>query len=284
MSRILIVDDKEMMRDSVATMLSRKGHGVTVSSGARAALDKIAARPFDAVITDLQMPEMDGLELLAEIRRHDEQLPVVFMTAFGTVETAVAAMKRGAFDYLTKPFSGDALLVAVDRALEHGRLVRENQILRAAVDNGAARRGPGPHEMIGTGSTMRRLKNRLSRIADSHGTVLINGESGTGKEVAARSSSATRKARSPAPTGSARAASSWPTGGRSCSTRSAKSHRPSRPSCFAYSRSGASSASAAATVAPWTCGSSPPRTATCRRRSPAARFARTSTSVSTSCP
>jgi DNA-binding NtrC family response regulator len=186
MSRILIVDDKEMMRDSVATMLSRKGHSVTVSSGARAALDKIAARPFDAVITDLQMPEMDGLELLAEIRRHDEQLPVVFMTAFGTVETAVAAMKRGAFDYLTKPFSGDALLVAVDRALEHGHLVRENQILRAAVDSGAARRGPGPHEMIGTGSTMRRLKNRLSRIADSHGTVLINGESGSGKEVAAR--------------------------------------------------------------------------------------------------
>ncbi|MHC4825025.1 MAG: sigma-54-dependent transcriptional regulator, partial [Planctomycetota bacterium] len=132
MSRILIVDDKEMMRDSVATMLARKGHSVTVSSGARSALDKIAARFFDAVITDLQMPEMDGLELLAEIRRHDEQLPVVFMTAYGTVETAVAAMKQGAFDYLTKPFSGDALLVAVDRALEHGRLVRENQILRAA--------------------------------------------------------------------------------------------------------------------------------------------------------
>ena len=186
MSRILIVDDKEMMRDSVATMLARKGHGVTVSSGARAALDKIAARSFDAVITDLQMPEMDGLELLAEIRRHDEQLPVVFMTAYGTVETAVAAMKQGAFDYLTKPFSGDALLVAVDRALEHGRLVRENQILRAAADSAAARRGPGPHEMIGNGPTMRRLKNRLCRIADSHGTVLINGESGTGKEVAAR--------------------------------------------------------------------------------------------------
>ncbi|MHC4765242.1 MAG: sigma-54-dependent transcriptional regulator [Planctomycetota bacterium] len=186
MSRILIVDDKEMMRDSVATMLARKGHAVTVASGAKAALDKIAGRPFEAVITDLQMPEMDGLELLTEIRRHDEQLPVLFMTAYGTVETAVAAMKQGAFDYLTKPFTGDELLVAVDRALEHGRLVRENQILRAAADTGSARRAPHAHEMIGNGPTMRRLKNRLSRIADSHGTVMISGESGSGKEVAAR--------------------------------------------------------------------------------------------------
>jgi DNA-binding NtrC family response regulator len=186
MSRILIVDDKEMMRDSVATMLTRKGHAVTVASGARAALTKISARPFEAVITDLQMPEMDGLELLAEIRRHDEQLPVVFMTAYGTVETAVSAMKQGAFDYLTKPFSGDELFVAVDRALEHGRLIRENQILRAAADTGTARRGPQGHEMIGNGPTMRRLKNRLARIADSHGTVLISGESGSGKEVGAR--------------------------------------------------------------------------------------------------
>ncbi len=183
MSRILIVDDKEMMRDSVATMLSRKGHSVTVAASAPVALEKIAQRPFDALITDLQMPDMDGLALLEQVRRHDEQLPIVFMTAYGTVETAVAAMKQGAFDYLTKPFSGDALLVAVERALEHGRLVRENQILRAAAETKCP---PNSHDMIGAGPTMRQLKNRLTRIADSHGTVLISGESGSGKEVAAR--------------------------------------------------------------------------------------------------
>jgi DNA-binding NtrC family response regulator len=185
MSRILIVDDKEMMRDSVATMLSRKGHAVTVASGARAALEKIAERPADVVITDLQMPDMGGLELLAEIRGHDEQLPVIFMTAYGTVETAVAAMKQGAFDYLTKPFSGDELLLAVQRALEHAKLIRENQILHAAASP-AGRAAPHRHAMIGDGPRMRRLKNRLARIADSHGTVLISGESGSGKEVAAR--------------------------------------------------------------------------------------------------
>ncbi len=183
MSRILIVDDKEMMRDSVATMLSRKGHSVIVAASAPAALEKIAQRPFDALITDLQMPDMDGLSLLEQVKRHDEQLPVVFMTAYGTVETAVAAMKQGAFDYLTKPFSGDELLVAVERALEHGRLVRENQILRAAAET---RCPPNSHEMIGAGPVMRQLKNRLTKIADSHGTVLISGESGSGKEVAAR--------------------------------------------------------------------------------------------------
>ena len=186
MSRILIVDDKEMMRDSVATMLARKGHTVIVAAGARAALAKLAERPFEVVITDLQMPEMDGLEMLAEVRRHDEQLPVVFMTAYGTVETAVAAMKRGAFDYLTKPFSGDELLVAVERALERGRLLKENQILKAAADPTARRGTASSHEMIGNGPRMRILKNRLTRIADSHGTVMIGGESGTGKEIAAR--------------------------------------------------------------------------------------------------
>jgi DNA-binding NtrC family response regulator len=185
MSRILIVDDKEMMRDSVATMLSRKGHTVTVAPGAQAALAKLTERSFDALITDLQMPDMDGLALLAEARRHDEQLPILVMTAYGTVETAVEALKNGAFDYLTKPFAGDELLLAVERALDHRRLLKENQVLRAAA-NPAGRAGGQPHRMIGDGECMKAFKCRLARIADSHGTVLISGESGSGKEVAAR--------------------------------------------------------------------------------------------------
>jgi two-component system response regulator HydG len=186
MSRVLIVDDKEMMRDSVGTTLSRKGHTVTTATGGKEALEKISRRPPDAVVTDLQMPEMDGLELLAEIRRVDEQLPVVFMTAYGTVDTAVEAMKNGAYDYITKPFSGDELIVAIERAIEHRRLLRENQILRAHGTPGGRRCAPRAHQMIGSGGKMSELRERLERIARSHSAVMISGESGTGKEVAAR--------------------------------------------------------------------------------------------------
>ncbi|UCD76359.1 MAG: sigma-54-dependent Fis family transcriptional regulator [Phycisphaerales bacterium] len=189
MSRILVVDDKELMRDSVATTIARKGHTVAAVASGKAALDKLSQRSFDAVVTDLQMPEMDGLELLAEIRRVDEQLPVVFMTAYGTIETAVAALKQGAYDYITKPFSGDVLLVTVERAVEHGRLLKENQILRVRGTPGRTRvdaAGGAEHVMIGSGPLMAQLMQRLERIADSHGTVLISGESGSGKEVAAR--------------------------------------------------------------------------------------------------
>ncbi len=187
MTRILIVDDKEMMRDSVATTLSRKGYTVITASGGADAVDKLSKRSFDVVITDLQMPEMDGLDLLEEIRKTDEQLPVIFMTAFGSIETAVAAMKRGAFDYITKPFSGDVLLLTTERAIKHAKLVKENQILRAnAGSSGGSASGRGTRAMIGDGKLMSQLKRRLAQIADSHGTVLINGESGSGKEVAAR--------------------------------------------------------------------------------------------------
>jgi DNA-binding NtrC family response regulator len=187
MSRILVVDDKEMMRDSVSTTLSRKGHTVISAPSGPVALAKIAEKPCDAVITDLQMPEMSGTDLLAEIRRLDEQVPVILMTAYGTIETAVAAMKQGAWDYITKPFSGDALIITVEKAIEHVRLARENAILRAAAAPDCAA-GPQrtPSIMIGESETMTSMRARLAMLADSHGTVLITGESGSGKEVAAR--------------------------------------------------------------------------------------------------
>jgi DNA-binding NtrC family response regulator len=183
MARVLVVDDKEMMRDSVATTLARRSHTAIACQSAKIALERLRERAPDVIVTDLQMPDMNGLELLAEIRKHDEQLPVIVMTAFGTVETAVQAMKLGAFDYVTKPFSGDELGLTVERAIEHGRLQRENQILRAAASSGGA---PAPVEMVGSGPAMRTLREQLRKLADSHGTALINGESGTGKEVAAR--------------------------------------------------------------------------------------------------
>jgi len=183
MSRVLVVDDKEMMRDSVATTLTRRGFAVTTAPSAAVALQKLAGRPMDAVITDLQMPDMDGLALLSEIRKIDDEMPVVVMTAYGTVETAVQAMKQGAHDYITKPFSGDELLLTVERAIEHRRLQRDNHVLRAAASPRPASRS---HAFIGSGASMKRVRDQLARIADSHGTVLITGESGAGKEVAAR--------------------------------------------------------------------------------------------------
>ncbi len=183
MKRILVVDDKEMMRDSVATTLARRGYAVGSAASAAAALEQLAARPHDAVVTDLQMPEMDGLGLLEEIRRIDEQLPVILMTAFGSIETAVTAMQKGAWDYITKPFNGDELLVSVDRAVEHRRLHRENQVLKA---ERPVTTGMRVHEMVGTGDAMSELRATLGPVAESHGTVLITGESGTGKEVTAR--------------------------------------------------------------------------------------------------
>jgi DNA-binding NtrC family response regulator len=184
MSRILVVDDKEMMRDSVATLLGRRGHTIVAASGGEQALEKVAGKRPDIVVTDLQMPGMNGLELLAEILKLDDGIPVIFMTAYGTIETAVGAMREGAFDYVTKPFSGDELELAVERALKHGRVVKENQVLKASARlSGPRRQGGG---MIGSGPRMTDLKDGLMLVAESHSTVLINGESGTGKEVAAR--------------------------------------------------------------------------------------------------
>jgi len=186
MTRVLVVDDKELMRDSVATTLSRAGHTVVTASGGKNAIAKLAERACDVVVTDLQMPEVGGIELLDEIRKRDEQTAVIFMTAYGTVETAVQAMKLGAFDYITKPFSGDELVVAVERALAHSKLVKENQILKASQPTLNGKPGESRHAMIGDGQVMASLRERLKRIADSHGTVMISGESGSGKEVAAR--------------------------------------------------------------------------------------------------
>ena len=184
MGKVLVVDDKELMRDSVAAILSRKGHAVVTAPDARGALARIADKRPECVVTDLQMPGMNGLELLEEIRKIDAELPIVFMTAFGSVETAVDAMRKGAFDYVTKPFSGDELSISVERALEHARILRENQVLRA-VATPQTRRAQ-THRMIGSGAAMEELRAKLAPISGSHGTVLITGESGTGKEVAAR--------------------------------------------------------------------------------------------------
>ncbi|MCK4871299.1 MAG: sigma-54-dependent Fis family transcriptional regulator [Phycisphaerales bacterium] len=191
MSRVLVVDDKEFMRDSVGTTLQRAGMTVSVAADADAALALLAKRHPDAVITDLKMPGTDGLGLLQEIRKVDETIPVVLMTAYGTVGTAVSAMKLGAFDYITKPFEGDELVITMKRAIRHAGLVRENAVLRTRIadsDRTQGRRGEtrGLDRLVGTSDAIARLCEEIRAVAQSHGTVLVCGETGTGKEVVAR--------------------------------------------------------------------------------------------------
>jgi DNA-binding NtrC family response regulator len=205
MGLVLVVDDKEMLRDSVGATLTRAGLEVVTADSVGAAVAQIARRRPDAVVTDLKMPGGSGVDLLKQVVAFDDELPVILMTAFGTIETAVEALKLGAFDYLTKPFEGDELVIAVKRAIEHGRLVKENQVLRAC---GAAGTGSaagsgvqataradvtggsgglrGLDRLVGESAAMRRVKEQVLAVAESQGNVLICGESGTGKEVVAR--------------------------------------------------------------------------------------------------
>ncbi len=190
MRTVLVVDDKEMMRDSVASTLQRAGFAVLTAPDGAAGLDLAAQKRPDAVVTDMKMPGLSGMELLEKLRAVDDELPVVLMTAFGTIETAVKAMKLGAFDYLTKPFEGDELVITVKRAVEHRRLVRENAVLRAGAeaprDGTPEGRRTGLDRLIGGSPAMRALRDQVASIANSGGTVLVTGESGAGKEVVAR--------------------------------------------------------------------------------------------------
>lgn len=191
MRTVLVVDDKEMMRDSVAATLSRAGMRVVTAINGESAIASIAERRPDAVVTDLKMPGLSGLELIERIRQFDDELPIVLMTAFGTVETAVEAMRNGAFDYVTKPFEGDELIISVKRAIQHASVLRENALLRAGAtttDQTSACPSTirGLDRIVGNSPAIRRVKEQIQAVADSQSNVLIIGESGTGKEVVAQ--------------------------------------------------------------------------------------------------
>jgi DNA-binding NtrC family response regulator len=196
MSTILVVDDKESLRDSVGFTLQRAGFTILAASSGSEALDTVARKRPDCVVTDLKMPGMTGVELIEKLNSFDDELPAILMTAYGTVETAVKAMKLGAFDYITKPFEGDELIIAVKRALDHAAVRRENAVLRASGDISRADGDAGDRQsrsasrgsdrIIGSSAVMMELKSRLKAVARSQGTVLVTGDSGTGKEVIAR--------------------------------------------------------------------------------------------------
>ena len=182
-SKILMVDDKPMMRDSVGRTLQRAGFQVVAAGNGNAAMAMMGRHRPAAVITDLRMPEMDGLELLDRLRQIDDQLPVVLMTAYGTIDTAVNAMKRGAFDFIQKPFAADQLVATVRRAVQHRQLFKDDRPRPCGSASGDSTSLP---LMVCQSPAMGRLIDQVRQIARSQAAVLICGESGTGKEVLAR--------------------------------------------------------------------------------------------------
>ncbi len=177
---VLVVDDEPYVRDSMAELLRAENMRVTTASGAAEALDVLAKKRFDVIVTDLKMPSGDGLMLLEESRAAGIAIPILVITGIGTVADAVAAMKAGAFDFLQKPVDPDELILLVRRAAERRELEVEVASLRRVV----ARLGPPPR-IVAHSPAMARVKTHIEQVAATESTVLVHGESGTGKELVA---------------------------------------------------------------------------------------------------
>ncbi len=184
MSRILVVDDEARMAGLIKMELEEHDHTVSTASDGAMALELVDRYDFDLVLTDLRMPGMDGLALLRAVRERSPETAVVLMTAYASAQTAVSAMKEGAYDYLIKPFEMDELLIMVERIDSRRRLVLENVQLRENL-------GTGEVTILGESAAMRDVFELVGKVADQDTTVLIEGETGTGKELIARSIHAT---------------------------------------------------------------------------------------------
>ncbi|HSF07341.1 MAG TPA: sigma-54 dependent transcriptional regulator [Methylomirabilota bacterium] len=178
---ILVADDDPGLRESLERTLTREGYGVVTASDGRAALERLQAGNIDLMLTDLKMPGLSGLDLLRAAKAMSPDIDVILLTAFGTVEEAVKAMKEGAYDFLSKPFRREQLLKLIDKALERRSLIAQNRALRQQLEDLRAK-----GQLIGNSAAFRRVITLVEQVADSTATVLIQGESGTGKELVAR--------------------------------------------------------------------------------------------------
>jgi len=179
-THVMLVDDDDGLREITMLQLESVGFRVTACAGGAEAIAALQDEPVDVLLTDLKMPGIDGMQVLAAARRLDPDLPILVLTAFGSVDTAVAAMQAGAHDFVTKPVARDALLLKVRRAAELRRVLRENSSLRSQVE------ASGKRPMLVASPEMGRLMDQVRRVAGADLPVLLQGESGTGKELVAR--------------------------------------------------------------------------------------------------
>jgi two-component system response regulator PilR (NtrC family) len=180
-TRVLVVDDEQSMRELLGIMLRQVGYDVTLADGGEAAVQALRTDAFDLVITDLRMRKIDGIAVLRAAKEHSPRTVVLVVTAFASTETAVEAMKLGAYDYVTKPFKLDELKLTIANALERKRLQDENRELKRQL-----RREHGVDGFVGKSPRMLEIFETIRKTADSNSTVMITGESGTGKELVAR--------------------------------------------------------------------------------------------------
>jgi DNA-binding NtrC family response regulator len=178
---ILVAEDEALLRKILTGLFEGAGHRVVSAATGREALDRFGSEPVDLVVTDIRMPELDGIELLERLKRVDPDVLVVVMTAFSSVESAVAALRMGAYDYVVKPFINDDLLQTVANALRQRDLALENRSLKRELD-----RAHSFDQIIGSSDALQELLTLVAKVAGTNAAILITGESGTGKELVAR--------------------------------------------------------------------------------------------------
>lgn len=179
--KILVVDDEQIIRESLSFVLKKEGYDVEEAENGKAAYDKLLADSFDLLITDLEMPGMKGIQLVEEIQKLNIQTAVIIITAYGSLETAIAALRSGASDYILKPIEFDEILIKVKKLLEIKSLLIENKILRKEIQ-----RTYDYENFVGKSPVIKNIFDMIETVADTDSTVLITGKSGTGKELVAR--------------------------------------------------------------------------------------------------